>query len=353
MVAIWSLSGEEKAVAEFLVAQMQAWGMAAEVDAVGNAVGFRECPDANGETPCEIVLLGHMDTVPGDIPVRIEEGVLYGRGAVDAKGPLAAFTIAAAQAELPPGTRLVVVGAVEEEAATSKGARYAAERFRPSACIIGEPSGWDGVTLGYKGRLLLDYILWQPMGHTAGPDVGVGETAVAFWNAINHYAQQFNRDRPRLFDQLMPSLRHIQTSSDGLTNRAEAKVGLRLPPGFDVAAFETAVREWAGTADIQIYGYEPAFHGLRSSPLARTFNIALRQAGVRPRFKLKTGTSDMNVVGPVWNCPIVAYGPGDSLLDHTPNEHIVLEEYCQAVEILQSVLAALPESISHGRLVHT
>jgi LysW-gamma-L-lysine carboxypeptidase len=87
--------------------------------------------------------------------------------------------------------------------------------------------------------------------------------------------------------------------------------------------------------------------------LARTFNIALRQAGVRPRFKLKTGTSDMNVVGPVWNCPIVAYGPGDSLLDHTPNEHIVLEEYCQAVEILQSVLAALPESISHGRLVHT
>ena len=340
MVAIRSLSGQETAVAQFLVAQMQAWGMTAEVDAAGNAVGIRECPDENGETPCEIVLLGHMDTVPGDIPVRIEDRILYGRGAVDAKGPLAAFTVAAARADLPPGTRLVVIGAVEEESATSKGARYVVDRFRPSACIIGEPSGWDGVTLGYKGRLLLDYALSQPMGHTAGPDVGVGETAVAWWNAINTYAQQFNQNRPRLFDQLMPSLRHIQTSSNGLANRAEVKVGLRLPPDFDVESFETEVNMCAGTAELQIYGYEPAFHGLRSSPLARAFNVALRQVNARPRFKLKTGTSDMNVVGPVWNCPIVAYGPGDSLLDHTPNEHIVLAEYCQAIEILQTVLTS-------------
>jgi LysW-gamma-L-lysine carboxypeptidase len=187
--------------------------------------------------------------------------------------------------------------------------------------------------------------------------VAGGETPVTLWNAIANYAQQFNQDRPRLFDQLMPSLRHIQTSSDGLANRAEVKVGLRLPPDFDVDTFAAAARAWAGTADtsttdavsalstsLQIYGYEPAFHGLRSSPLARAFNAALRQAGARPRFKLKTGTSDMNVVGPVWDCPIVAYGPGDSLLDHTPNEHIVLAEYLQSIQILQTVISSLYES---------
>ena len=56
---------------------------------------------------------------------------------------------------------------------------------------------------------------------------------------------------------------------------------------------------------------------------------------------MKTGTSDMNVVGPLWNCPIVAYGPGDSGLDHTPAEHIILTEYKQAIMVLQTVLREL------------
>jgi LysW-gamma-L-lysine carboxypeptidase len=49
----------------------------------------------------------------------------------------------------------------------------------------------------------------------------------------------------------------------------------------------------------------------------------------------------MNVVGPLWNCPIVAYGPGDAALDHTPEEHIVLEEYHQAIAVLANVLRSL------------
>ncbi len=53
---------------------------------------------------------------------------------------------------------------------------------------------------------------------------------------------------------------------------------------------------------------------------------------------VKTGTSDMNVVAPVWGCPIVAYGPGDSTLDHTPNEHLPLHDYWQAVLVLEQAL---------------
>jgi [amino group carrier protein]-lysine/ornithine hydrolase len=49
----------------------------------------------------------------------------------------------------------------------------------------------------------------------------------------------------------------------------------------------------------------------------------------------------MNVVGPVWNCPILAYGPGDSALDHTPNEHIDLAEYTQAINVLAGALSEL------------
>jgi LysW-gamma-L-lysine carboxypeptidase len=56
---------------------------------------------------------------------------------------------------------------------------------------------------------------------------------------------------------------------------------------------------------------------------------------------VKTGTSDMNVVGPAWGRPICAYGPGDSALDHTPDERISLSEYWRSVEILKSALTAL------------
>src|SRR5512145_313823 len=152
LVAIPSLSRHEAAASAWLVNQMRAAGYErAFVDEAGNAVG--ELGDASA--PRTIVLLGHIDTVPGNIPVRIENDRLYGRGSVDAKGPLATFVAAAARfgsaAANAGALRIVVVGAVEEEAATSKGARFIASRFNgttdriPDACIIGEPSHWNRI----------------------------------------------------------------------------------------------------------------------------------------------------------------------------------------------------------------
>ncbi len=70
-------------------------GLDAHIDDVGNMVA--QLPGTSAENTNPIVLLGHMDTVTGVIPVRLEDGLLYGRGAVDAKGPLAAFLCAAAR----------------------------------------------------------------------------------------------------------------------------------------------------------------------------------------------------------------------------------------------------------------
>jgi LysW-gamma-L-lysine carboxypeptidase len=63
---------------------------------------------------------------------------------------------------------------------------------------------------------------------------------------------------------------------------------------------------------------------------------------------LKTGTSDMNVVGPAWHCPILAYGPGESALDHTPDERISLSEYLRSIEILKSVLHTLMQNTHYA-----
>jgi LysW-gamma-L-lysine carboxypeptidase len=335
LVARYSPSTRERPAVTYLVAQMNALGFRATMDGAGNARGEIGAGDRT------LLLLGHIDTVPGEIPVRREGDRLYGRGTVDAKGPLATFVVAAARAaERLDGWRIVVVGAVEEEAATSKGARFLLDRLRPDAVVIGEPSGWDRVTVGYKGRLLVTYTLAREMGHTAGPGASACEGAFAFWRAVVAHAEAYNAGRRRMFEQLTPSLRTMGAEDDGFVQTASLTVGYRLPPGLDVAALQAELQGWAGEAVLRFRGQEAAFHASKASRLARTFVRAIDTEGGRVRFQVKSGTSDMNVVGPVWRCPILAYGPGNAALDHTPHEHLSLRAYHRAIAVLTRVLTA-------------
>jgi predicted acetylornithine/succinylornithine family transaminase len=127
MVTIPSLSREESILAHFMAEQARLMGLYAAVDEVGNFVACTHPLDAQLQPQSELqplILLGHMDTVPGNIPVHIEDGILYGRGTVDAKGPLAAFICAMARLANSGAVErpVMVIGAVEEEAATSRGA---------------------------------------------------------------------------------------------------------------------------------------------------------------------------------------------------------------------------------------
>jgi len=338
LVSIPSPSGAEDAVAEYLVGQMTTLGFRAHRDEAGNVVGTLGDPEAERK----IVLLGHMDTVPGLIPVRWHGNRLYGRGAVDAKGPLAAFVLAAVRAAPRlNNTRLVVIGAVEEET-HGRGARHLARTMQPSYCvIIGEPSAWEGITLGYKGMLTVDYRLMQPGGHSAGERPGPAEKAVGFWNRLMTYAEELNRGRSGHFDTLDPALRDFRTFSDGLDDGAEMNIVMRLPPGTNAADLEQKMRNWCNGAKLSFPGSDPPFRSQKNTPLVRALLRAIRAEGGRPRFKLKTGTSDMNVVGPAWSCPIVAYGPGDSSLDHTPDEHVDVREFRRGINVLTRALEAL------------
>lgn len=341
MLEVESLSGQEAYQAALLTRRMAELGLQTSVDEAGNVVGIRSTVEPSAQPAREIVLLGHMDTVPGRIPVRMDGGRLYGRGAVDAKGSLAAFIMAAASAEICRGTRLVVVGAVEEEAPSSRGAHFAKGRYHPDACIIGEPSGWDAVTLGYKGRLVSHYRLQRPSGHSAGPTASVAEEAVRWWLDVCDITRRLNQGRAQLFEQITPTLQNIHTEGNGLRDLVQATVSFRLPPGVDVEALEEELSPSARDGELAFTSEIAAYRGKRDTPLARAFLRAIREYGGRPSFKLKTGTSDMNVVGPVWGCPIVAYGPGDSRLDHTPDEHVVIDDYLRAIEVLKRVLAEM------------
>lgn len=366
LLRIYSPSYHEQEAVDYLIAEMNALGLCAFRDEAGNAVGVMDSPAAStGDAPYlppfplvkggrvpEIVLLGHIDTAPGMVEVRREADTgggsrrLYGRGAVDAKGPLCAFATAAARVAPRKGWRIVVVGAVEEECPTSKGAHFAKSRYAPEFAVIGEPSGWDRVTLGYKGSLWVTYTRKRATEHTAGRNRSAAEEAVNFWIAIKDYTEEYNQDKVRVFEKLDPTLRGMSSTSDGLEESAELTIGLRLPVGVEVSEIENRILDMAEGSEVKFSTEVPAFRADKNNALVRAFLASIRASGGEPGFTLKTGTSDMNILGPHWRCPIVTYGPGDSNLDHTPEEHVELDEYEKSIAVLVSVLETLTASPS-------
>ena len=330
---------------EWLVARMKSMGYEdALIDDAGNAVGVI------GRGPKQVVLLGHIDTVPGEIPVRRDNipdhEVLYGRGSVDAKGPLACFVDSVAQVGVREDWQFVVIGAVEEER-DSDGARFVAAQYKPQFAIIGEPNQWDRIALGYKGSAWATVTVQRGQAHTASGEPTAAEAAVEAWLKIKAYVDLFNADKPKLFDQLLLTLRGMDSGQDGFDQWARLNVGVRLPVEVSPEDWYAKLEETLKVPEtfrvlIEPMGFAiPAWVGEKNTPLVRAFLRGIRSQGGDPRFVYKTGTADLNIVAPVWKCPAVVYGPGDSSLDHTLNEHIELKEYSKAVDVLTETLQKL------------
>jgi LysW-gamma-L-lysine carboxypeptidase len=282
-----------------------------------------------------VLLTSHIDTVPGDIPVRVERDdgeVLWGRGSVDAKGSLASMAAAAVE------TGASFVGVVGEEV-DSRGSRHVVETREdsPEAVINGEPSGWNGITLGYRGILGGTYLVTSESGHSSRPGNNAVQDAMDWWNRVE---AEFDHDEfVPVFERVTCKPIDIRggLSDDGLSVEARMDVQLRVPPKYTA----DEVRERAdGCLEAGTVNWhdmvEPVMESPRT-PLARAFRAAIRQQGGEPRLLRKTGTSDMNVFAQHWDGPIVSYGPGDSDLDHAPDEHLPLEHYDRAVEVLVDV----------------
>jgi [amino group carrier protein]-lysine/ornithine hydrolase len=331
MLAVPSVSGDEEALAAMLVWRMLDAGFDVDVDAAGNVIA------AWGDGPETIALVGHLDTVAGHIEVRRDGNILHGRGAVDAKGPLATAIAAVSRQRRDGGRRFVVIGAVEEET-TSRGARHLATSMAaPHGLVILEPSGWDAVTIGYKGSVRIRVSIAQPQAHSAGREPSAADRCIDVVRALQDCTWA-SSDEASVFDRVDIRVLRFASKSDGLVDRATVEIGMRTPPGCDVGALLDIARSIAGHGEVTVLTQTPGIRTRRDSALAREFTRAIRAAGGAPRFKLKTGTSDLNVLAPAWGCPAVAYGPGDSGLDHTPEERVSIGELERAVNVLALAL---------------
>ena len=327
LVATPSVSDDEEAAAARLVDYFAAHDREVFVDDVGNV-------HAPGDDA--VLLTSHIDTVPGDIPVRIEDDVLWGRGAVDAKGPLCAMAVAAVE------TGVSFVGVVGEER-DSRGARHLLDtRREPAALVNGEPSGWDAVTLGYRGLLAGTYVATSPSGHASRPEPNAIEEAIRWWGRLE---TAFSTDQwATITERVTPKPLRFSggLTDDGVAVEASVDTQFRVPFDTDIDTVRDAVEaqlDVDGSVESSVTWKDaiPPVLVDRRGPLPAAFRRAIRTNGGEPRLLVKTGTSDMNLYAEVWDCPMVTYGPGDSDLDHAPDERIDLVEYDRTISILVDV----------------
>ncbi|MDL5362867.1 [LysW]-lysine hydrolase [Halalkalicoccus sp. NIPERK01] len=351
LVSIPSPSGEERAAAERLVEFFEAHDREVRIDDVGNV---------RAPADDRVLLTSHIDTVPGEIPVRTENEVLWGRGSVDATGPLCAMAVAAVSSGAS------FVGVVGEET-DSRGAWHLIEdREEPDAVINGEPSGWDGITLGYRGMLAGTYVATSESGHTSRPEPNAIQHAIGWWSRVEErFAPDEDEEWEPVFERVTTKPVSVEggTDPDGLSVSATLDGQFRVPPSLTIEEVREMAEHELYSSSNRSSGRGPRDGELgpdtdaagtvnwgrpippvMESPrtdLARAFRVAIRGEGGDPRLLRKTGTSDMNVYASAWDCPMVTYGPGDSDLDHAPDERLDLAEYDRSIAVLREVAKRL------------
>ena len=335
-VGVPSVSGDEHELARCLLDWCAEQGIDAEIDEVGNLVATR------GSGPRRLLLLGHLDTVPYRWPAEWQDGELSGRGSVDAKGCLANFLEVLAAADLPEDGQLRVVGAVEEEISSSKGAFHARDHYPADAVVIGEPSGSQTLTLGYFGLFKLRVTATVASGHSAAMD------AVSAPDALVRTLEDIRGAVEKEASDVLSAVIDIRCEPGRQSHRAVGILNFRVPPLADLEALKAAALAQAGPGvGIEVLRATPGFAGGRSTSLVKVFTRAFGESGLRPRYVVKKGTSDMNTLATTWRgVPMVAYGPGDSTLDHTDAERITAADYRAARTVLGAAVArwfALPD----------
>lgn len=328
LVRPYSPSGAEAPAVSAFLRTARELGFSVRRDAAGNGIA------RSGRGHPRVLFLGHIDTIEGALPVRRRRGRLSGRGTVDAKGALAAALLSGPA--LSGRGEYTVAAAVGEET-DSRGARHLLAGAAPDAVIAGEPSSWDGVTVGYKGELQLEGGFREPRTHLGSPFPTVVDRALDWVRSVRTYAAERSGSSP--FRSLAAKTVRFESDAFGDPGTARVVVDFRLPPGLTTAELLRSLPPGPRSRRVRIR-VEP-LEVDPSNPVVRSLVDGIRASGGRPTLWRKTGTSDLNLAVPAWRVPGAAYGPGNARLDHTDRESLSLAELDRAVAVLTTALDRL------------
>jgi len=319
-----------------------------QIDEAGNVVA--EMGRGGSRT---VLLCGHMDTVPGNLPVTVKDGRVFGRGAVDAKSPLCAM-IAAGSALRDTGMRVVVACVTREEGdglgiqSLIKGSR----KF--DFAVFGEPGGNGRLTIGYRGRLGVTLTTHAEGGHAGSPwaHESAVDASLSLLERLKKYEQDHQAGEDH-FRSLSLCLTMISggTYHNVVPSQARLTLDVRVPVGMKCAKVESEIRsivsrqkprEDSTRFEVEFEEGTDPYEADPTSPLVRAFRRAIiLTSKQRPVMVRKTGTGDMNTLASLRGTPCVTYGPGEASLSHTPHESVELTDYLKSISVIAEALRQL------------
>ena len=310
--------------------------------------------------------LGHTDVVPpGDaadwssdpfVP-EIRDGVLYGRGAADMKGSVAAFVVAMEQviAANPghPGT-LALLLTSDEEGIAIDGVRRVAEQFKVSGqridyCITGEPSSMrelgDLVRIGRRGTLSGTLTVTGVQGHVAYPERARNPIHQTMAPLAELAARQWD-DGYTDFPASSFQISNIQAGTGAnnvIPGRLQALFNFRYNPSWRAEQLEKEVH-----AVLDRYGleYEIDWHRggepflTHEGPLRKAVReVIAEQCGLTPVENTGGGTSDARFIAPL-GAEVIEFGPINASI-HKVDEHVSVAD----LERLPGLYRAMAEKL--------
>lgn len=347
--------GEARCVA-LLHETLESWGFRTELHdaAPGRPNLIARIGDAR--SGAALMLCGHSDVVGTEgmthapFAAEVRDGRLYGRGAADMKGGLAAMCAAAWRAANAGLAGELVLAITADEEHASLGARAMLERgVRADAAIVAEPTGL-AVMPAHRGFAWMEVTVRGRAAHGSRYDLGVD----AIRNAGLLLAELDRLERTELARRTHPLLGraslHASTIEGGTgmstyPDRCVVRLERRTLPGEvgEAAADEVrrAIEAVRAThpevdADVALMMSQDPSDVAIDAPVMRALEASLRESGEPVRIAGMSAWTDaalLNAAG----IPAICFGPGDISLAHAAEEYIPLEEIDRAV----SVLAAL------------
>ena len=344
LVRIKSLSGEEKEIADFLIRVLRRFA-AVERGPLGAIIAEMR----RGEGPT-VVFEGHMDTVPaGDeaawsVPPfsgKEEKGYIWGRGAVDMKGAIAAqIAAAAASREEVRGTLYLVYVPHEETAEGAVLSRVLEAIDVPDLVVLGEPSDLR-LAIGHRGRAVIKLLARGKTAHASMPNLGKNAISVM----IKQLPKALSRSLPE--DPLLGKGTHAATSiytptwGPIIPDRCVAEIDRRIVVGetrdsvletYRNLDLEAAIaREELVSYTGESFTVEHFYPAWYFDPAEGFVQWAWHSLG-HPPFRVWRFSTDGVASAGIYELPTIGYGPGDESLAHQPDERVSVGDIARAAE---------------------